>query len=141
MSATLRPYQCQLIEQLDREIAACSHIMAQMATGGGKTIVAAAITKRMLEAGKRVLFIVPALELIDQTAERFSAEGIRDIGVIQADHPLTNWSRPVQIASIETLIRASFRRSIWCSSMKLTAGSRNMRHISLVPGVICLSSD
>jgi superfamily II DNA or RNA helicase len=48
---------------------------------------------------------VPALSLIDQTVEKFFAEGIRDIGVIQANHDLTNWSRPVQIASVQTLMR------------------------------------
>ena len=33
---------------------------------------------------------MPALSLIDQTVEAFWAEGIRDVGVIQANHPLTN---------------------------------------------------
>jgi DNA repair protein RadD len=102
----LRPHQNQLLDALDQAIAGgCRRIMAQLPTGGGKTMVAATKTLRMLEDGKRVLFTVPALELIDQTVERFYAEGIRDIGVIQADHPLTNWARPVQIASVQTLQR------------------------------------
>jgi len=103
----LRPHQVRLIEQLEQEIADRRHVVAQMATGGGKTIVAADIARRKLESSRRVLFIVPALELIDQTVLKFIAEGIPigDIGVIQADHELTNWSRPVQIASVQTLIR------------------------------------
>jgi len=103
----LRPHQIRLIEQLEQEIADRRHVVAQMATGGGKTIVAADIARRKLESSRRVLFIVPALELIDQTVLKFIAEGIPigDIGVIQADHELTNWSRPVQIASVQTLIR------------------------------------
>jgi DNA repair protein RadD len=99
-------HQAQLIEAIDSTIAGgCRHLMAQLPTGGGKTRVAAAKTRPMLELGKRVLFTVPALELIDQTVERFYADGIRDIGVIQADHYLTNYARRVQIASVQTLMR------------------------------------
>jgi superfamily II DNA or RNA helicase len=47
------------------------------------------------------------LSLIDQTVESFYGDGIRDIGVIQADHVMTDWSRPVQIASVQTLQRRS----------------------------------
>src|SRR6516165_1605200 len=93
----LRAYQQELLDQVNHAITSgCLHLMVQLPTAGGKTKVAAAKIRKMLEEGKRVLFIVPALELIDQTVERFWAAGIRDIGVIQADHPLTNWSRPVQ---------------------------------------------
>ena len=49
------------------------------------------------------MFVVPAISLIDQTVEMFADEGIRDIGVIQADHLLTDWSKPVQVASIQTI--------------------------------------
>jgi superfamily II DNA or RNA helicase len=102
----LRPQQVRLLDEIDRAIASGHrHIVAMLPTGGGKTKVAATKTIKMREDGKRVLFIVPALELIDQTVERFYAEGIRDIGVIQADHELTNWARPVQIASVQTLMR------------------------------------
>jgi DNA repair protein RadD len=106
MGAPLRPQQTLLLDEIDRAIASGDiHIMAQLPTGGGKTKVAATKIIRMREDGKRVLFIVPALELIDQTVERFYEEGIRDLGVIQADHELTNWARPVQIASVQTLMR------------------------------------
>lgn len=53
------------------------------------------------------MFCVPALDLVDQTVEAFYTDGIRDIGVIQADHVMTDWSRPVQIASVQTLMRRS----------------------------------
>jgi superfamily II DNA or RNA helicase len=79
--------------------------MVQGPTGFGKTKVAAALTMQMLSAGKRTIFTVPALSLIDQAVEMFYAEGIRDIGVIQANHILTNYARPVQIASVQTLQR------------------------------------
>ncbi len=77
--------------------------MLQCPTGFGKTVVAAAITERIFSRGKKLLFTVPRIELIDQTVERFYAEGITEIGVIQASHYLTDFSKPIQIASVQTL--------------------------------------
>jgi DNA repair protein RadD len=95
-----------LLDKIDRAIASGDrHVVVQAPTGFGKTIVGATLAKHNLEDGRRTLFTVPALSLIDQTVEKFYAEGIRDIGVIQADHVLTNWSRSVQIASVQTLMR------------------------------------
>jgi DNA repair protein RadD len=106
MSAILRPHQTHLLAEIDRALADDNrHIVAQAPTAFGKTIVGATLARRIRDDGRRTLFTVPALSLIDQTVEKFFAEGIRDIGVIQADHDLTNWSRPVQIASVQTLMR------------------------------------
>jgi superfamily II DNA or RNA helicase len=106
MTATLRPLQVDLIQNINTAIAEGSRrIVAQAPTGFGKTIVAAAITTTAIAQRKRVIFTVPAISLVDQTVEKFWAEGIRDIGVIQANHWLTDYSKPVQIASIQTLQR------------------------------------
>jgi DNA repair protein RadD len=103
---SLRPHQSDLLTEIDRALADGSrHIVVQAPTGFGKTIVGATLAKRNLDEGRRTLFTVPALELVNQTVERFAAEGIRDIGVIQADHELTDWTRPIQIASVQTLMR------------------------------------
>jgi superfamily II DNA or RNA helicase len=103
---SLRPHQVNLIGDVDRDLeAGIRHLVAQAPTGFGKTIVAATLAKRLLHERRRTLFTVPALSLIDQTVDKFFAEGIRDVGVIQADHEMTNWSRPVQIASVQTLMR------------------------------------
>lgn len=69
------------------------------------TLVAANIIRMALAKGKRVVFCCPALSLIDQTIDAFAAESIWDVGVIQASHQSTDWSRPVQIASVQTLMR------------------------------------
>lgn len=82
-----------------------------MATGAGKTLLAAKIVEGALSKGNRVTFCVPALSLIDQTVDAFWREGIRDVGVIQGDHPMTNPLRPVQIASAQTLSRRSIPSS------------------------------
>src|SRR5262245_30940612 len=54
---------------------------------------------------KPVIFTVPKIELIDQTLEKFYREGIRDVGVMQAQHWRTDSSQPIQIASVQTLMR------------------------------------
>jgi superfamily II DNA or RNA helicase len=77
--------------------------MLQCPTGFGKTVVASSIVQGALAKGKRVIFCVPALSLIDQTVQSFWDDGIRNIGVLQGQHELTNPSMPVQVASVQTL--------------------------------------
>jgi superfamily II DNA or RNA helicase len=79
----------------------------QLATGAGKTVIAAAIFRMAREKnpGVRLLFVVDAISLIDQTVKAFYAEGLHSIGVIQADHMMQDWSKPIQIASVQTLQR------------------------------------
>jgi len=107
MSETiLRPQQVDLLAVLDAEIeAGCRRLIAQAPTGFGKTMVAAAVARKYQDTGKRVIFTVPALSLIDQTVEKFFAEGVHDVGVIQANHLATNYARPIQICSVQTLQR------------------------------------
>jgi DNA repair protein RadD len=106
VKSDLRPHQVQLIDEIDHALAAgCRRVLAQAPTGFGKTMVASTIARRGLVAGRRLIFTVPALSLIDQTAEKFYAEGVREFGIIQANHWLTNYARPVQIASVQSLWR------------------------------------
>jgi superfamily II DNA or RNA helicase len=106
MSATLRPHQERLLGQIDASLASgVTRLVAQAPTGFGKTIVAAHRLRRLQDAGKRGIFIVPALSLVDQSVEKLYAEGVRDVGVIQANHVLTNYARPIQVASVQTLER------------------------------------
>jgi DNA repair protein RadD len=77
----------------------------QSPTGSGKTVLAAAIVEKALAKGKRVIFTVPKKSLIDQTVERFNEAGIKAIGVVQAQHPDTDATQPVQVCSIQTLRR------------------------------------
>jgi superfamily II DNA or RNA helicase len=68
-----------------------------------KTLTAAHLIRGALEKGKRPIFICPAINLVNQTLEAFEGEGIRDLGVMQAQHERTDYEARVQIASVQTL--------------------------------------
>ena len=109
---TLRDDQADALERLRMAVGSGKRrVMMQAATGYGKTILAAHIVDSAASKGKRVLFTVPALALIDQTVEAFYAQGIRDIGVIQANHVMTDWSKAVQVASVQTLQKRGIPKS------------------------------
>ncbi len=104
----LRDDQAAALEELRACIGAGERRpLMQAPTGMGKTVIAAEIVRRAQAKNKRVLFTVPAISLIDQTIGVFWDQGIRDIGVIQANHSMTDWSKPVQVASVQTLQRRS----------------------------------
>ena len=105
-STALRPRQIRQLERIDDAIAeGCYRLVAQAPTGYGKTVLIAHRLRLLQDTCKRALLIVPTLSLIDQSVEKLYAEGVRDIGVIQASHVMTNWARPIQIASVQTLTR------------------------------------
>lgn len=102
----LRDDQVAALEQLRCAVGAGRRrIMMQAPTGFGKTVLAAALVEGARAKSKKVLFTVPAVALVDQTVEAFWSQGIKDIGVIQAAHHMTDWSQPVQVASVQTLQR------------------------------------
>jgi len=106
MGATLHPHQERALGSVRLAIKEGERrIMLMAPTGAGKTKTAGELIIEARAAGWRIAFVVPAISLVDQTVERFYADGIRDIGVIQADHHLTNYARPVQVASVQTLTR------------------------------------
>ncbi len=108
----LRPYQAHAIDQI-RDALRLRHkrVVLQCPTGAGKTVIASEIIRMARDKGNRVIFTAPAIELIDQTARAFYDHGVRDIGILQANHPLTDPSKPVQIASIQTLARRAIPES------------------------------
>lgn len=106
MTRQLRDYQEQAIANLRQTFAEGKRrVILQMPTGSGKTATAASIIRSVLGRGKRVIFTVPHLSLIEQTIESFRRDGITDIGVIQGRHMRTDKRQPVQICSIQTLSR------------------------------------
>jgi superfamily II DNA or RNA helicase len=104
MNRELWQHQSEGMTALRQSIAqGVRRIVLQAPTGSGKTLMAAAIADGAIRKGNRLAFVVNAIGLIDQTVEAFYSEGIREIGVIQANHGMTDWSKPVQVCSIQTL--------------------------------------
>lgn len=101
----LRPYQASSIAQLrDAFRQGYNKIGLMLPTGAGKTVIAANIIQSALSKNKRVAFIADRIDLIEQTSASFEHYGIEH-GIIQADHWKTNYNKPVQICSIQTLAR------------------------------------
>lgn len=70
----IRPYQKEALERIDKAVEENKRKMLLiMATGTGKTLVAAMMIKRLIEAGvaQRVLFLVDRIELGQQAKETF----------------------------------------------------------------------
>jgi DNA repair protein RadD len=102
----LHPYQQRALAVLRASLTSGHRRpMVQMPTGAGKTKLAAKIIRGARAKEKRVAFVVPAINLIDQTVAAFEAEGIHDIGVMQGIHDRTDYEQPVQVCSVQTLAR------------------------------------
>ncbi|HYA07718.1 MAG TPA: DEAD/DEAH box helicase [Xanthobacteraceae bacterium] len=107
----LRPLQVKAMDMLKRSIASGSkRPVVQAPCGFGKTILGAHVVTGSLAKRNRVAFVVPMLNLIDQTFERFAANGIHpgDMGVMQGDHAWRRPHAPLQICSVQTLDRRGF---------------------------------
>ena len=106
MRSILRSHQVRALDLLRASLRSGHRRPLLMApTGFGKTIVGAAIVEGAMLQGRAVTFVVPSIDLIDQTAAAFEREGINHIGVVQADHPRTDPTAPLQVASVQTLAR------------------------------------
>jgi DNA repair protein RadD len=105
MTLTLRPYQLKAIDQLRGHLAA-GHRRALLVapTGAGKTAIAGEMIRSAVALGSRVLCLAHREELILQLLERIIALGIYP-GAIQSDHYKYQPHLPVQVASVQTLVR------------------------------------
>lgn len=106
----LRPYQIDLIERSMQSLARHGKVIAQLPTGGGKTVCFCSIIESYVKNGKRVLLLVHRKELIQQAAAKLFKMSINHGYILSGVQPA--YSRPVQLASIQTLIRRDMPRNI-----------------------------
>ncbi|MCC7411955.1 MAG: DEAD/DEAH box helicase [Gammaproteobacteria bacterium] len=101
----LRDYQRDALDRIDAAFDAGHRApLLVLPTGSGKTVIAAELMRREVAAGRRVLFLAPRRELVDQARRKLAAAGVYT-GVILAgmDH-LRDPDALAQVASIDTLL-------------------------------------
>jgi DNA repair protein RadD len=110
----LRPYQLEVLEQIEQAIAAGQRrILVTLPTGAGKTVIAAALIRLLHDRGLFALFLAHRREIIGQTSQRLTEHGmpLGTHGIIMAER--ASDLRPqarIQIASIDTLHARGVRR-------------------------------
>lgn len=107
MIHALRDYQTATIQEVGRhEREGHRNIVIVAPTGAGKTVMATALIHQRITQGDdvRVLALAHRKELIDQLSAKLDENGLREHGIIQANHWRTNYRRPIQVASIQTLL-------------------------------------
>jgi superfamily II DNA or RNA helicase len=97
----LRSYQLDVIDRIEQALGEHRKVLLVAPTGAGKTEIASAVIKRMVERYKTVLFLAHRREIILQASAKLTANGVRH-GIIMAGvepRPMES----VQVASIDTL--------------------------------------
>lgn len=101
----LRPHQVRAIDLIRQSIRKGNkRIMLGANTSFGKTITAGYILNEARKKGKHGIFFCDRIKLVNQSLQAFDGLGL-DVGVIQGMHERTDYSKPIQIASIQTVAR------------------------------------
>jgi len=104
----LRPYQIKAIEALQRAVRDDKdRFLFEMATGTGKTLVAAAVIKLFLRSGnaRRVLFLVDRLELEEQAKKQFAALLSADLQTVIYKENRDDWQRAeIVVTTVQSLL-------------------------------------
>ncbi len=105
MTYQLRPYQSDLLDRIDKAwFAGHRSILAQLPTGGGKTIVFSTVVHHASKNGLKCLILAHREELIKQAADKIEIVTNDPVGIIKAGYP-TNYERDIQVASVQSLTR------------------------------------
>jgi superfamily II DNA or RNA helicase len=100
----LRDYQQDLVSKTFATWSqGTQKVLLQLSTGGGKTIIFAAVASKFTAIGSSVLVVAHREELINQAAEKLAAVTKVQPGIIKAGHKPTD--SLIQVASIQTLSR------------------------------------
>ena len=100
---TLHPFQEQIITDLSQGyLQGHRRQVCALATGGGKTVVAAHLGRRAAAKGKRMLFVVDRIELCGQAAETFHEMGL-SVGILRGEDTAYSRQDEIVVASIQTI--------------------------------------
>jgi superfamily II DNA or RNA helicase len=101
----LRPHQEKAIEMLRQSLRkGLNRPILAAPCSFGKTILAAFIANEAVKKGKRVAFVCDRIKLVQQALEKFDELGLQ-VGIMQGQHMRTDWQKPIQICSVQTLSR------------------------------------
>lgn len=104
----LRPYQLKAIHRLQAAVSdGKDRFLFEMATGTGKTLIAAAVIKLFLRSGnvRRVLFLVDRLELEDQAKKSFAAVLSADFQTVIYKENRDDWRRAeIVVTTVQSLL-------------------------------------
>jgi len=104
----LRPYQLQAVRSLQKAVKdGKDRFLFEMATGTGKTLVAAAVVKLFLRSGnaRRALFLVDRLELEEQAKKAFAACLSADYTCVVYKEKRDEWHRAeIVVSTVQSLL-------------------------------------
>jgi len=108
----LRPYQIDFTQNIAVSLAQNKRIIAQLATGGGKTISFSSITQRYISKNDdNVLILVHRIELLKQTRRTLYDKFGITAEIIEARTKKINSAR-VYLAMVETFKRREYNLGI-----------------------------
>ena len=81
-------------------------------TGAGKTYLGLRICNEAMQKGKKAVFLCDRTTLINQTSDVADKYGLKEHGVIQANHWRRDPEMLLQIASVQTIAKRSFWPSL-----------------------------
>lgn len=100
----LRPYQEADVQAIREAFRAHRRVLYVLPTGGGKTVLFSYVASRHIQVkGRRVYVLVHRAELVDQVYRSLLEFNVTP-GIIAAEYMPAPY-KPVQIASVQTLIR------------------------------------
>lgn len=101
----LREYQTELIFKIYQSWERGNRkVMAQLPTGGGKTIVISAIVQNALKSNQKCLVLAHREELINQAVDKIEAITNEPVGVIKSGKK-ARYDRDVQVGSVQSMAR------------------------------------
>ena len=104
-----RPFQLDSHQQLRLGVKeGHKNQMIMAPTGAGKTYLGLRICNEAMQRGKRAVFMCDRTTLINQTSEAADGYGLKDHGVIQANHWRRQPDQLLQIASAQTIAKRGY---------------------------------